>query len=63
MVTDVSEEVAASGFRACEVKEKFRGLHILKMGAANCGNAANQLAADTVMGQNINAQMQQQPAR
>jgi hypothetical protein len=35
MVTDVSEEVAASSFRAYEVQEKCKGLHILKMGAAN----------------------------
>jgi len=36
MVKDVSEEVAASSFRAYEVQEKCRGLHILKMEAVTC---------------------------
>jgi len=36
MVTDVSEEVDASSFRAYEVQEKCKGVTRPEDGAANC---------------------------
>jgi hypothetical protein len=40
MVANVSEEVAVSSYWAYEVQDKFKGLNILKMEAANCAETS-----------------------